>query len=100
MTDMNTKKQPSKIVSVFKRIIQIILYIPIQIIFIPIAMIGMIDGIYRELVIGRKLGISFSAIKALQYRWIGHYFNLRSDRLSVAFIKNFPAESHFGLWAL
>jgi methyltransferase (TIGR00027 family) len=52
------------------------------------------------MVIGRKLGVSFSAIKALQYRWNGHYFDIRSDTLSVEFIKKFPCESHFGLWAL
>ena len=48
----------------------------------------------------RKLGISFSAIKALQYRWIMHYFNTRPDPLSVAFTKKFPCESHFGLWSI
>ena len=46
----------------------------------------------------KKLGISFTAIRALQYRWIMHYFNTRPDPLSVAFTKKFPCESHFGLW--
>ena len=27
-----------------------------------------------------------------------HYFNTRLDPLSVAFIKKFPCESHFGMW--
>ena len=27
-----------------------------------------------------------------------HYFDTRPDPLSVAFTKNFPCESHFGLW--
>jgi len=76
---------------------QIILYIPIQIIFIPIAIIGLIDAIYKEFVRSKKLGISFSAGQALQYRWFMHYFNTRRDPLSVAFIKHFPCESHFGL---
>jgi methyltransferase (TIGR00027 family) len=48
----------------------------------------------------RKLGISFSAVKALQYRWMMHYFNTRPDPLSVAFIKKFPCESHFGMWSI
>ena len=100
MTDIQTKKQLPKILSFFKKIVQIILYIPIQIIFIPIAVIGLLDGIYKEMGKGKKLGISFSAIKALQYRWNGHYFNIRSDSLSVAFIKKLPCESHFGLWSL
>lgn len=98
MTDIQTKKQPSKILSIFKKISQIILYIPIQIIFIPFAIIGLLDGIYKEMVNSKKLGVSFSAGQALQYRWIMHYFNTRPDPLSVAFTKKFPCESHFGLW--
>jgi methyltransferase (TIGR00027 family) len=84
----------------FIKLIQIILYVPIQIIFIPFAIVGLIDGIYREMGKSKKLGVSFSAIQALQYRWIMHYFNTRSDPFSVEFIKKFPCESHFGLWSI
>ena len=100
MTVTQTKKQPLKLFSIFKKLFQIILFIPIQIIFIPLAIVGLIAGIYQEMVVGRKLGVSFSAIKALQYRWNAHYFDLRPDPLSVAFIKKLPCESHFGLWSL
>jgi methyltransferase (TIGR00027 family) len=62
-------------------------------------MIGLIAGIYKEMIKSKQLGISFSAVQALQYRWIMHYFNTRPDPLSVAFIKKFPCESHFGLWS-
>jgi methyltransferase (TIGR00027 family) len=48
----------------------------------------------------KKLGVSFSAVKALQYRWMMHYFDTRPDPLSVAFIKKFPCESHFGMWSV
>ncbi len=98
MTDKNTKKQLPKILSIFKKIFQVILYIPLQIIFIPFAIIGIIDAVYKEMRKSKKLGVSFSAIKALQYRWLMHYFNTRPDPISVAFIKKFPCESHFGLW--
>jgi methyltransferase (TIGR00027 family) len=99
MTDIQTRKQLPWILSIFKKLLQIILYIPIQIIFIPFAIIGLIDGIYKEMWKSKKLGLSFSAIQALQYRWIMHYFNTRPDPLSVAFTKKFPCESHFGLWS-
>ncbi len=99
MTDIQTKKQLPQILSIFKKIFQIILYIPIQIIFIPFAIIGLIDGIYKENGKSKKLGVSYSAGQALQYRWIMHYFNTRPDPLSVAFIKKFPCESHIGLWS-
>ena len=42
---------------------------------------------YKEMVLSKKSGVSFSAGQALQYRWIMHYFNTRPDPLSVAFTK-------------
>ncbi|MGD8612573.1 MAG: SAM-dependent methyltransferase [Desulfobacterales bacterium] len=99
MTDKNIKKQPSKILHFLIQLFQIVLYIPIQIIFIPFAIIGIIVGIYKGLGKSKKLGISFTACRALQYRWFMHYFNTRPDPLSVAFTKKFPCESHFGLWS-
>ena len=99
MTAKNTKKQLPRILRFLIKLFQIILYIPIQIIFIPFAIIGLIDGMYKEMRKSKKLGVSFTAVQALQYRWIMHYFNTRPDPLSVAFIKKFPCESHFGLWS-
>jgi hypothetical protein len=43
------KKQLPGILRFFIKLFQISLYIPIQIIFIPFAIIGLIDGIYREM---------------------------------------------------
>jgi len=97
MTDKNTKKQIPGILRFLIKLFQIILYIPIQIIFIPFAIIGIIDAIYKEMVKSKKLGISFTSIQALQYRWFMHYFNIRPDPLSIAFTKKLPCESHFGL---
>ena len=100
MTDKNKKKQLPGILRFLIKLFQIILYIPIQIIFIPFAIIGIIDAIYKEMRKSKKLGVSFSAIKALQYRWFMHYFNTRPDPISVAFTKKFPCESHFGMWSI
>ncbi len=100
MTSKNTKKQLPGLFRFLIKFCQIILYIPIQIIFIPFAIIGIIIAIYKEMGKSKKLGVSFSAIKALQYRWFMHYFNTRPDPLSVAFTKIFPCESHFGMWSL
>jgi len=98
MIGKNTKKQLPGILRFLIKLFQIILYIPIQIIFIPFAIIGIIDGIYKGMGKSNKLGISFTSCRALQYRWFMHYFNTRPDPLSVAFTKKFPCESHFGLW--
>ena len=97
MTDKNAKKQLPVILRFFIKLFQIILYIPIQIIFIPFAIVGLTDGIYKGIIKSKKMGVSFSACRALQYKWFMHYFNIRPDPLSVAFTKQFPCESHFGL---
>jgi methyltransferase (TIGR00027 family) len=97
MTEKNTKKQLPGILRFLIKLFQIILYIPIQIIFIPFAIIGLIDGIYKGIIKSKKMDVSFSACRALQYKWFMHYFNIRPDPLSVAFTKKFPCESHFGL---
>ncbi len=83
-----------------KRIILFLIYLIIQIIWIPIAIIGLIIGLYKEMYLSRKLDISFSAGQALQYRWIMHMFDTRTDSNTIAFTKKFPCESHFGLWAV
>ncbi|MEN8230860.1 MAG: hypothetical protein ABFS38_22080, partial [Bacteroidota bacterium] len=77
MADINTKKQQLGISHSLLRLFQIILYIPIQIIFIPFAIIGLIDGIYKGIIKSKKMGVSFSAAQAFQYRWFMHYFNIR-----------------------
>ncbi len=99
MTDDNGKKQFSGIVRLPIKFFQLALYIPIQILFIPLMIVGLIIGLYKEMVNSRRLGVSFSAGQALQTRWFMHYLGTRPDPLSVAFIKKFPCESHFALWS-
>jgi len=94
-----TRKQLPKILSILKKLLQTILYIPIQITFIPFAIIGIVVGIYKGMGKSKKLGISFTSCRALQYRWVMHFFNTRPDPLSIAFTKKFPCESHFGMWS-
>ncbi len=84
----------------FIKFFQVILYVPIQIIFIPFAIIGLVLCLYKEMWKSKELGVSFSAVKALQYRWMMHFFNTRLDSFSVAFTKHFPCESHFGMWSI
>lgn len=82
-----------------KKLFQFTLYILVQIVFIPFAIVGVIIGIYKGIIQSKKMGVSFTAGQALQYRWVLHYFNLRPDPFSIAFTKKLPCESHFGLWS-
>lgn len=99
MAKRHMEKQASRPLGFLIKLIQILLYIPIQILFIPFAILGFILASYKEMGRSRRLGVSFSAIQTLQYRWIMHYFETRLDPISIAFIKKFPCESHLGLWA-
>ncbi len=98
MKETNQKKERSKVVNFLVRLMQIIIFIPIQIVFIPITIIGFLYGMYIEMYRSKKLGVSFSAGQSLQYRWIMHTFDTRPDPLSVKFTKKFACESHFALW--
>ena len=77
--------------------IQFIVFLIIQIPLFPLIIIGSVLGSYREMVLSKRFGVSFSAGQAIQPRWIMHYFRTRSDEASVKFIKALPIESHFGL---
>ena len=50
------------------RLVQTFLYILIQIVFIAPAVIGVLVGVYKEFVVGRRLKVSYSAGQSLQYR--------------------------------
>lgn len=99
VTGNKPKNQASGIVGFVATIIQVALFIPTQAAFLPFAVIGLGHAIFKEMVTSRKLGVSFSAIQALQYRWIMHYFGTRPDPMTVAFTKKLRCESHFGLWS-
>ena len=76
------------------------LFVLLQIIFLPLMIIGLLHGLYREMYIGRRMAVSFSAGQALQYRYYMHYFGTRQDQATVDFVKAYPCESHFGLWSV
>ena len=97
MTNEARRSRVSRRSRLLVTLLQVLLYIPIQIVFIPFALIGLIVGLHRGMRRSKKLGVSFSAIQTLQYRWFMHFFDTRPDPISVAFIKKFPCESHFGL---
>ncbi|GAI21165.1 unnamed protein product, partial [marine sediment metagenome] len=81
------------------KLFQFLIFLPIQILFIPLVIIGMIPALYKEFVVPKKLGVSFTAGQALQIHWYMHYFRLRSAEASVKFMKAFPCDSHYGLLA-
>jgi hypothetical protein len=64
VTDVEFENRtPAPLRSLIK-LLQFILYVPIQVLFIPLALIGLVDAIYREMVKSKQLGVSFSAINS------------------------------------
>jgi len=81
------------------RFLQFLIFLPIQIIFIPLAIFGLILTSYKEYKVAKKMGISPTTMGAAGNKWLMHYFGTRSDEATVKFIKALPIESHYGLLA-
>ena len=79
------------------KIIQTLIVIILQLILLPIAIIGIIPAVYKEMVVSKKIGASFTAGQVVQSHWIMHYFGTRKDDMTVNLIKNLRIESHVGL---
>ena len=79
-------------------VLSLILYIPLQIAFIPFAILGFVLVAYKQLVISKKLGVPQSAIEILNGRWTMHIFGIRSDRASAELAATLPNTSVIGLW--
>lgn len=79
-------------------IISLVIYIPLQLVFIPIAILGGLLVAYKQLVVSKKLGISQTAIEVINGRWTMHIFGLRDDDASARLAAVLPNTSLFGLW--
>jgi hypothetical protein len=62
---------------------QFLVLLIIQVPLIPIAIIGMVPALYKEMGLSKKLGVSFTAGQALQPRWFMHYFRTRARKHEV-----------------
>ncbi len=75
-----------------------IIYIPLQIVFIPFAIVGVVLVSYKQLVVSKGLGVPQSAIEILNGRWTMHIFGLRPDKASAELAATLPNDSLAGLW--
>ena len=82
------------------RFFQNLTYILLQIILLPISLIGMSYANCKQQKNSKKEKISYTAGQVIQGQWILHYFNIRKDHNIIKFIKKFPAESHIGFYMM
>ena len=64
-------------------IVALIVFIVVQILFILLAIVGVILVSYKQLIGSKKLGASSTATKIITYRWMMDVFGLREDTASV-----------------
>jgi methyltransferase (TIGR00027 family) len=81
-----------------RNLFALVVFILLQILFIPLAIVGAILVGYRQLIVSKKLGVSQTAIEILNGRWTMHIFGLREDPAAAKLAPVLPNTSTFGLW--
>ncbi|MEM6856883.1 MAG: SAM-dependent methyltransferase [Pseudomonadota bacterium] len=80
------------------KILAFLIFVPLQIVWLPLSLIGALLVAYRQLVISKKLGVSQTAVEIINGRWTMDVFGLRSDRATRRLATELPNNSVFGLW--
>ena len=75
-----------------------IVYMPLQILAIPMAVVGVLLTAYKQIIVSKRLGVSQTAIEIINGRWTMHVFGLREDDATAALMSTLPNTSKFGLW--
>ena len=78
--------------------IAFIVFAVLQIIFIPLAVIGLILLTVTQLFVSRALGVSSTAISVIGNRWYMHVFGIRKDVASMKLYRALPNGCEIGLW--
>lgn len=78
--------------------IALLVFIVVQLLFIPLAIIGVVLVAYKQMYVSKKLGVSSTAIKVINGRWAMDVFGLRADSASVKLNGVLPNNSIPGMW--
>ncbi|MDP6980016.1 MAG: SAM-dependent methyltransferase [Myxococcota bacterium] len=79
-------------------VLSLVVFIPLQIVFLPLGVLGALLVAYKQMVVSKKLGVSQTAIEILNGRWTMHVFGMRDDDPAVRLANSLPNTSTFGLW--
>jgi hypothetical protein len=75
-----------------------LVYIPLQILWLPLSVLGAIWVAYKQLVVSSRMGVSQTAVEVINGRWTMDVFGLRSDRAARKLASTIPNNSTGGLW--
>jgi len=79
-------------------VLSFLVFIPLQLVALPLAAIGVAIVTYRQVLVSRRLGVSSTGIEIIGGRWTMHVFGLRHDPPTARLIKALPNASPVGLW--
>jgi len=75
-----------------------LMYLPLQILWFPLTLIGVAIVAYRQLIISKRMGVSHTAVEIINGRWAMDVFGLRSDDAARELAGVIANNSVFGLW--
>jgi len=79
-------------------VIPFAIYIAVQIMLLPLGIIGALLVTYRQLRVSQRLGLSQTAVEVLNGRWTMDVFGVRQDTAARKLARVLPNDSIAGLW--
>ncbi len=86
--------------STIRDILAWIVYVIVQILFIPLAIAGIALSVYAQAVVSKRLGVSGTAANVASERLIMHRFGIREDRAAERLLGALPNLSMLGGWLI
>jgi methyltransferase (TIGR00027 family) len=78
--------------------ISFLIFIPLQILFLPLGLVGVFLAAYKQIIVSKRLGSSQTAIEVISGRWTMHVFGIRKDAAAEKLTRALPNASTTGLW--
>lgn len=79
-------------------IIAFAIYIILQIVLLPLGIIGASLTGYKQIRVSQRLGLSQTAVEIINGRWTMDVFGLREDKAARKLARKIPNNSVLGLW--
>lgn len=77
--------------------VAIIVYIILQIVLLPLGLLGALLVAYKQIRVSQRLGLSQTAVEVINGRWTMDVFGIREDKASRKLARSLPNNSTFGL---
>jgi len=80
------------------KLIAWLVYIPLQILWLPISLAGGAWVAWKQVVVSSRMGVSQTAVEIINGRWTMDVFGLRQDTAARKLASTIPNNSTVGLW--